>query len=145
MAESFTINSDRSRDEFLEAVAALYDKKKYLTIEVKLGKPRTSNQRKGIEVYCKAMSDGLNDAGYDYTGFLAYIERNGVAVPWSQERFKSAWRMVQAAMFPDTVIKGEAKTHKLNADEVTEVYEVVNRKFGEVWGVSMQFPERGQF
>ncbi|MBL4800182.1 MAG: hypothetical protein JKY50_22530 [Oleispira sp.] len=142
MSEKFTVNSDKSKAEFMQAVSDLYDQKKYLTIEVKVGKPRTSPQRKGIEVYCNAMSELLNDAGYDYTGFIAHINDNGVVVPWDQEKFKDAWRLVQAAMYPETVIKGVAKTHKLKADEVTKVYEVVNKKFSEVWGVGMTFPER---
>lgn len=142
MAEKYVINSDKSKAEFIQSMSDLYDENKYLTIEVKTGRPRTSPQRKGIEVYCNAMSELLNDAGYDYTGFIAHINDNGVVIPWDQEKVKDAWRLVQAAMYPETVIKGVAKTHKLKSDEVTKVYEVFNRKFGETWGVSMKFPER---
>ena len=65
MGNKFVINSDRSKFEFMQSMSDLYDKNKYLTIEVKVGKPRTNQQRKSIEVYCSEMAGFLNDSGID--------------------------------------------------------------------------------
>ena len=123
MSESFTINSDRSKFEFMQAVSDLYDKNKYLTVKVSTGKPRTNLQNASIRLYWSLMADAMNDAGFSYKQFIELVEDNGVAVPWDGEKFgDEVWRRVQAAMYPETILKdGRPSTTRLKSDQVAKV------------------------
>lgn len=145
MSEKFTINSDRSKFEVIQAVCDLYDQNKYLTIEVKVGKPRTNLQNASIRLYWSLMADAMNDAGFSYKQFIEVVEANGVAVPWDGEKFgDEVWRRVQAAMYPETILKdGRPSTTKLKSDQVAKVYDVVNLKIIDMTnGLHIDFPER---
>ena len=145
MSEKFTVNSDRSKFEFMQAVSDLYDQKKYLTIEVKVGRPRTNQQNRSIRLYWSLMADAMNDAGFSYKQFIELVEANGVAVPWDGEKFgDEVWRRVQAAMYPETILKdGKPSTTKLKSDQVARVYDVVNLKIIEMTnGLHVPFPEK---
>lgn len=102
---------------------------------------RTDQQRKSIELYCKLMSKALNDGGFDFSDFSRAIEHNGTTIPWDHDGrlFKEhVWRRVQRAMLD------KESTTELNSDEVSRVYDVINRKFIEMTnrGISIQFPNR---
>lgn len=145
MAEKFTVNSDRSKFEFMQSMSDLYDKNKYLTIEIKVGKPRTNLQNASIRLYWSLMADAMNDAGFSYKKFIELVEANGVAVPWDGEKFgDEVWRRVQAAMYPETILaNGKPSTTKLKSDQVAKVYDVVNLKIIEMTnGLHVDFPER---
>lgn len=144
MSEKFTINSDKSKAEFIQAVSDLYDQKKYLTIEVKTRKPRTNQQRKSIEVYCSEMAGFLNDRGIDYVQWEEYKKAKGVETPWSQELFKGVFRDYAAALFPDIVNKkGVASTSRLSSKQVTEAYELVNMRISTIFGCGTLWPSEG--
>lgn len=145
VSEKFTVNSDKSKDEFIQVMSALYDEKKYLTIEVKVGRPRTNQQNRSIRLYWSLMSDAMNNAGFSYKQFIEIVEANGVAVPWDGDKFgDEVWRRVQAAMYPETILKdGKPSTTKLKSDQVARVYDVVNLKIIEMTnGLHVDFPER---
>lgn len=145
MSEKFIINSDRSKFEFMQKMSDLYDQKKYLTIEVKTGKPRTNLQNASIRRYWDLMANAMNDAGFSYKQFIELVEANGVAVPWDGEKFgDEVWRRVQAAMYPETILKdGKPSTTKLKSDQVAKVYDVVNLKIIDMTnGLQVDFPER---
>ncbi len=141
MSEKFVINSDRSKFEFMQTMSEMYDKNRYLTIEVKVGKPRTSQQRKSIEVYCAEMAGFLNDRGIDYVQWEDYKKSKGVETPWSQELFKGVFRDYAAALFPEIVNKkGVASTSKLSSKQVTEAYELVNMRMSTIFGCGTLWP-----
>ena len=102
---------------------------------------RTDQQRKAIEVYCRLLSEAINDAGFE---MKAVLEVKQVDVPWTQDRVKDIlWKSLQAPMFPETVNdKGEASTTKLESGEVNKVYEVLDRHIAEHFGVHIPFPDR---
>lgn len=145
MSSSYVINSEKTRYDFLKAMSDLYDEKKYLTIEIKTGKPRTNLQNASIHLYWSLMADAMNDAGFSYKQFIEVVEANGVAVPWDGEKFgDEVWRRVQAAMYPETILKdGKPSTTKLKSDQVAKVYDVVNLKIIDMTnGLHVDFPER---
>lgn len=145
MSEKFTVNSDRSKFEFMATMSDLYDKEKYLTIEVKVGKPRTNLQNASIRLYWSLMADAMNDAGFSYKQFIEIVEANGVAVPWDGEKFgDEVWRRVQAAMYPETIMaNGKPSTTKLKSDQVAKVYDVVNLKIIDMTnGLHVGFPDK---
>lgn len=145
MSDQWTINSDSTKEAFIKHMEALYDSKKYLTIEVKVGKPRTNLQNASIRLYWSLMADAMNDAGFSYKQFIEIVEANGVAVPWDGDKFgDEVWRRVQAAMYPETILKdGRPSTTKLKSDQVAKVYDVVNLKIIDMTnGLHVPFPEK---
>ena len=95
---------------------------------------RTTKQRKSIQLYCKQLAERFNDAGLDMKAVLAVKE---VSVPWSMETVKDIlWRGIQLPMF------GFTSTTKLETDQVSKVYDTLNKHTGEKLGVSMDFPNR---
>ena len=98
-------------------------------------KKRTSTQNAAMHKYFELMSEALNDAGFSYKEFVELIEKNGNQVEWTESNFKeTGWRLVQKALF------NKESTTELETHEVTQVYEVINRRFAELAGVSMEFP-----
>lgn len=145
MSKPDIINSDRSKFEFLKKVSDLYDEKKYLSITIKTGKPRTNLQNASIRLYWDLMANAMNDAGFSYKQFIEVIESNGVDVPWDGDKFgDEVWRRVQKVMYPETILKdGRPSTTKLKSDQVAKVYDVVNLKIIEMTnGLHVSFPER---
>ncbi len=117
-------------DLAMERMRNAYIANKVVTVEIK-DETRTSQQRKAIEVYCSMMAKGLNDAGLDMQTTLA----TAASIPWTQASIKeNVWRQIQIALFD------KKSTTRLFTNEVTKVYEVMNRHMGENHGVSMLFP-----
>ncbi len=101
-------------------------------VRVELGQ-RTPQQRKALEVYCKLLSEALNDAGFELIvpGF-----KEGFSVPWSQAMVKeNIWRPIQIAMY-DII-----STAQLNRAQVSGVYEVIARNMATERGISVPFPQ----
>ena len=129
----------KTAEDFTVLAAELYKRQsngQAFSIEIKDCKQRTVTQNAAIHKYCTLMADALNSAGFDYRHFVQNVMKEGYKVPWSMELFKnSVWKVVQDAMI------GKASTTELTTEEVSRVYEVVNRKMAE-HGVSMEFPNR---
>ncbi len=93
---------------------------------------RSDQQRKAIEVWCRLVSDALNDAGYEMKAVFEVME---VDIPWSQERVKDLlWRKIQLVM---TEIES---TTKINTTEVRKVHEVLDRHLAINFGIHIPFP-----
>lgn len=135
--ETITINSLPALAKALTMLDEEWHKDKFLEIKiVRRAKQRTDQQRKAIEVYCRDLATSLNDAGLDQRAVLSEM-REGVEIPWGQESVKDTlWRRIQVA------ILGKESTTKLSTDEVSRVYDVLNRWTGQTFGVSVQFPEK---
>lgn len=132
--QQFIVNSDSKKDQFIREVEDLYNEYGYLTFSWTEGRKRSDQQRKAIEVYCRELAQQLNDAGMDQRKVLAEM-REGVELPWSQERVKEVlWREVQIAAV------GKNSTTTLERDEVSKVYDILNRWTADALGVSVQFP-----
>jgi hypothetical protein len=95
---------------------------------------RTIKQNSSIHKYCSILADKFNDAGLD---MLAVLKVKEVSVPWSMDRVKDIlWKGIQEAMFNST------STTKLETDQVSKVYETMNRHTSQNLGVSVDFPNR---
>ena len=137
MTESLIINSEIKLAEAKRQLEELWRKNKYVEVEVRRkAKQRTDQQRKAIEVYCRNLANALNDAGLDQRAVMASM-REGVSLPWSQERVKDVlWREVQIAMLD------KKSTTGLTTTEISAVYEPLNRWTAQALGVSVPFPNR---
>lgn len=145
MSEQWGVNSDHSLETFITHVRSEYKKKKYLNIKVASTKTRSNPQNASIRLYWSLMAEAMNDAGFSYIEFIRIMQAKGVEVPWDGNKFgDTVWRSVQAAMFPETILKGgHCSTTKLKSHEVTAVYDVVNRKIIEMTnGLHVMFPNK---
>lgn len=96
---------------------------------------RTDQQRKAIEVYASMLADALNSAGYDMKIVLSEKE---LPVSWSQHSVKEClFRPIAHALF------GYDSTASLKVEEVTRVYDVLNRWTSERFGVGVPWPSQG--
>ena len=136
MNGTITINSLPALAQALTMIDNAWHEQHFLEIKiVRRAKQRTDQQRKAIEVYCRELATVLNDSGLDQRAVLAKM-KEGVEIPWSQDTVKDTlWRRIQVA------ILGKESTTKLNADEVSRVYDVLNRWTGTTFGISVPFPE----
>lgn len=135
--KEFKINSLAELSRAITEIDDEWREHHYLEITIKRkAKQRTDQQRKAIEVYCRELAKTLNDAGLDQRAVLAQM-REGVEISWNQDTVKDTlWRRIQVA------ILGKESTTKLNADEVTRVYDTLNRWTGTTFGIAVQFPEK---
>lgn len=137
MTETIRINSATSLLKAQRLIADMWEEHKYVEVEIKQkAGQRTGQQRKAIEVYCNELAKALNDAGLDQRKVMEHM-REGVEIPWQQETCKDVlWREVQKAAI------GKVSTTKLSTNEVSKVYEILNRWTAQTFGVSVPFPER---
>ena len=131
MSEKWTVNSDHTRDVFLEHVAKLYDEHKHVTFTYSTGKQRTSAQNAALHKYLEAVSQRLNDAGLDQRKVI----KPGIEIPWGVQAAKEyLWRPIQKAM------TGKDSTTKPHRDEYVKIYEVLNRHLAHKFGISEPWP-----
>lgn len=92
---------------------------------------RTLQQNKALHVFFQNVADKLNEAGLD----LRAVLKPHVEIPWSKELVKEhLWRPIQELQLR------KQSTTELTTDEVSKVYEVLNRFLGEKHGIYVPFP-----
>jgi len=93
---------------------------------------RTTLQNRAMHKWWSIISKKLNDAGWTKK---KYYEVKEVDIDWTPESFgEDVWRGIQEAMYQ------HRSTSKLETDQVSKVYEVVNKHIGNTCGVSEPFP-----
>lgn len=133
MTKPVIINSEQSLNAYIEHLKAQFGKHKYLRVSVANGKQRTLTQNAALHKYCELLAESLNDAGLDMQTVLA----EGTSIPWSEEKVKDdIWRKVQIAL------TGKKSTRDLLKEEVSKIYDVVNRHIGSTFGVFIPFPSK---
>ena len=109
------------------------DTKEYVHFDIP-DNQRTAKQNSAIRVYCREVSEALNEAGYDMKSFPW---KEGFALPWSEYTvMEYLWRQVQVAM------TGKESSTKLDTKEVGQVYEVLARKLAELAAINVPFPSK---
>ena len=90
---------------------------------------RTSAQNRAMHMWLSQVATALNDAGLPMQKVLT------VDLDWDGETAKEyLWRPVQKSL-----LKKDSTT-QLTKEEVTRVYETLNRLLGEKWGIHVPFP-----
>lgn len=92
---------------------------------------RTQTQNRALHKYFGNVARALNDAGLDYRAVLA---ENPAEIPWSAALVKELWKAVQELQL------GKAHTAELSVEEVSEVYDALNRFLSEKFGIAVSFP-----
>lgn len=125
----------KTADQANDLLVRCYNAISELQAQASKPKKRTTTQNAAMHKYFELMAQALNDAGYSYSDFVELVEEKGNQVAWTESNFKeTGWRLVQRAMF------NKESTSDLETHEVTKVYEVINARFAELAGVSMNFP-----
>lgn len=122
-----TFESPSNLQRFLE----LKDGKKVL-VDIKVSYARRSyKQNNALHLYCQQLADELNNSGLD----MKQVLKSSVDIPWTTETVKDyLWRPVQKQK------TGKKSTTDLTKNEVSEIYEIINRYLGEKTGVYVEFP-----
>jgi hypothetical protein len=99
---------------------------------VKKNGTRTSKQNRALHLWIRKLVLELDNAGLDMKAVL----KPTVDIPWTDALAKQyLWKPVQMAML------GKESTKELETDEVSKVYETLNRHMANKFGVSIPFPE----
>ena len=92
---------------------------------------RTEKQNNALHLYCEKLAIALNDAGKDQRVIL----KPGISIPWTKEAIKEQlWKPVQEVIF------NKKSTAELTKEEVSMVWEILNRHLGTRFGVYVPFP-----
>ena len=96
---------------------------------------RTIQQNKALHKYFELVAEALNDAGYDIQKTIVHAK---IDIPWTRESVKEIlWRMTQKAMF------GKESTTELDkVQEITKIYETLNRFLAKLGIESVNFPSK---
>lgn len=138
MAEGYKVNSQESLDNYLMFVKQLFQDKKYVTFNYKLGKPRTIKQNSSMWKFCQQIAERCNDAGYEMQTTSPVLSKT-IETPWTDRSvMDNIWMPVQRAMYPN---KSESSS-ELDTYEVSPVAETVIRFLGEKYKIHVAFPSK---
>ena len=138
MPEGYTVNSDLRLESYVKFATELYGKKKYVTFNYKLGKPRTIKQNDAIWAFCKDIAEKCNNAGFEMQTTSPLL-KNPIETPWtSRSVMDKIWMAVQKSMYPN---KPESSS-ELDTWEVAPVAETLTRHLGETHGIGVLFAKQ---
>ena len=127
------INNTKALEDYIIFLRTSFDKHKAIKVSVKSAKTRTLTQNNCIHGYCDDLAKAFNAAGLD----METILKKGVAIPWDEHNVKKLiWHAVQIPM------TGKKSSKDLLTNEVSKVYDVVNRHLSQTFGVFVPFPSR---
>ena len=99
-------------------------------------KKRTGTQNKALHLYCQLVADRLNESGLNIEKVLRNFT---MEVDWTKESIKEIlWKTAQRRMF------GKESTTELDKhQEITKIWEVMNRFLAKLKVESIPFPSFG--
>ena len=123
MGEKWIIGSNYQKNKFIEFLDSLDESKTYEFEWKEVKNTRTLQQNKAMRKYFMLMAEALNEAGLEFEQVLT------MPVSWSPNLFKElCWDKVMEA--------------QLTTEEVSQVYDVLNRFFSGKFGLHVPFPDR---
>lgn len=93
---------------------------------------RTSQQNRALHKYLSDLANALNEAGVDQKMFIDHLK--GWEIPLTPEFLKMIWKMKQEKMFLTN------STKDLRTEQVSKVYDEINRFTSQEFGVHEPFP-----
>lgn len=103
-------------------------------VEVRISvakKKRTLRQNSALHKYFTLLAEELNLAGLDMRKLL----KEEIDISWTPESVKEyLWRPIQKVMYT------KESTTKLETNEITKIYDVLNRHLSEKHGIGVMFP-----
>jgi hypothetical protein len=127
----WVVNSEFTKDQFLEYAEKLFEDHKYVTFTWVIGRKRSQAQNNALHLWLAHLAGVLNDAGLDMKKTL----KPQADIPWTADRAKEfLWRPVQK------VVLEKESTTEPTTSEMVLVYEVLNRHMIEKFDVSVPWP-----
>lgn len=135
MKIEFTATIDVEAESFEAASASLEGLVRMIGAEFvkarKLENERTTRQNSALHLWFKQLADALNDAGFDMKKTL----KEEMEIPWSAHSVKEQlWRPTQE------VFLGKKSTKSLSREEVSKIYNIIDRAISQRTGVQVEFP-----
>ena len=132
--QHWRVNSQDTRDQFIEYVGKLYDEHKYIEFRWTAGKQRSTAQNNSLHLWLSRLSDTLNNAGLD----MKKVLKPEIEIPWTMLSAKEhLWKPIQKTMY------GNVSTTDSNTIQYSEVYKVLDRHLTEKFNVHVEFPNKG--
>jgi len=123
------------RQEFAALLGRLGNTEVAITIEKDV-KQRTLTQNNAIHLYFKLLAEAFQDAGLDARA----VFKPEADIPVTADMVKELmWKPVQE------MITKKKKTSKLNTEEVSMIYETMNKHLSEKFGIHVPFPSIDSF
>lgn len=92
---------------------------------------RTKLQNRALHKYYELVAHEFREAGYDMKQILG----KHIAIPATPELIKECiWKPIQNSMY------SYDSTTQLTTDEISKVYEVLNKHLGEQFGIHVPWP-----
>jgi len=119
-------------EEAIRELTETFEKTGYVEMECTTARTRTARQNRALHVYLRLLGEALNSAGLDQRKVL----KPSFPIPWTTESTKeNLFKPIMKAMFEIE------STTKLERHQVSQVYDVLNVRFSEKYGISVPFPE----
>lgn len=131
MGQEFVISNDHTLKHTLANIEKVYREKGFMKITYSTAKQRTLSQNAALHLWCRNVASELNEGGYD----MRLVLKHHDSIPWTENAVKELiWRPTQSA------ILGKESTKQPKTDEYTQVYDVLNKFFGEKYGLHIEWP-----
>lgn len=129
--EFWIINSTVKLGEFMRHFKEDFDEYHWLKVKYTTGKTRSGRQNDSLHVWFRDVANELNKRGIDYKHFFKKFD-----FEFTEHSVKDhIWKPVQKA------VVGFDETHKLERQQVSEIYDIINKKMAEDHGIHVPFGE----
>ena len=119
--EFFICDSKDKLSNLITHIQKEWDIHHWLQVQIKNGKIRTTRQNAAIHAFFRDVATELNAKGIDYQHFFTRFD-----FEFTEHSVKDhIWKPVQKAVL------GFEETHKLERDQVSKIYDILNRKLSE--------------
>lgn len=131
--EFWVVNSDHSLEMFIKGVKEMYEQDRYVTFKWRKGKTRTSAQNNALHVYCRLLSEKLNESSLDMKKTL----KHDAEIPWTTDLVKEyLWKPIQKA------VTGEKSSADVSAADYDEIHKHLSKLLSEKFNVYVPFPSK---
>lgn len=131
--EAWAVDSEHTLEMFINNTKKLLKEGKSVTYSYKVGKTRSTPQNNALHRYLGLLATSFNDAGLD----MRKVLKPAIMIPWSTDSAKEyLFHPIMKAL------TGLDTTKKLNTEQLTKVYETLNRHTAEKFGISLPFPSK---
>jgi len=131
------INSRESLELAIQQLRDEWESNKWLMMQTTNEKQRSQLQNNSLHLWLTLVASALNEAGLDVRQVLVKSKRQ--EIPWTMAAVKEhLWKPVQLAY------NGKNSTTKASTTDYSAISDILNRTFGEQFGVYVPWPDRNR-
>lgn len=111
-------------ENMAKVVSAKVEASQVVTLQMKVGKTRTSRQQAALEVWCRNLAKFFNDAGITREIRSSIFKEGAIECDWTRASVKDEiWRPVQQ------VLTEKSSTTEATTVEYAQIYDTLVRAF----------------